>query len=120
MTHATMAGGVSDDFPDLTNKAGTTPFISKMHSALERPEFYGDCLRWSEAGTHFLIDLGQSPFVLHSRFDFAERVLLAANPRLIEKVLPNLYGHHSVTAFTRSVLPNFPNERSLIVFNSDN
>ena len=57
---------VTDDFPDLSNKAGVTPFISKLHSALEIPGVFGDCLRWSANGQSFLIDLGKFPFV--SRF----------------------------------------------------
>ena len=57
---------VTDDFPELSSKAGVTPFISKLHSALEIPDVFGDCLRWSANGQSFLIDLGRSPFV--SRF----------------------------------------------------
>ena len=66
----TTTGGaivVTDDFPDLPNKAGVTSFIAKLHSALENPGVFGDCLRWSANGQSFLIDLGRFPLFFNFR-----------------------------------------------------
>ena len=60
VSRSTTGGAVvvSNDFPEQISKAGVTPFIAKLHAALEREDVFGDCLRWSADGRRFLLDLG--------------------------------------------------------------
>ena len=75
-------------FPSLVSQLEFTnsipqPFVTKLHHALEHPGQFGDVMRWTRSGMSFFISL--------------------SNPRLTSEVLPHLFSHDSVSAFTRQL-----------------
>ena len=79
-------GGTSwdaDHTSALSSRAQLKPFIEKLYSILVRPSSFRDCLVWDEAGTAFIVS--------------------HANPRLLQQVFPDAFGHSNLHSFTRQL-----------------
>lgn len=63
-----------------SSSARLKPFIDKLYSMLLHPNNFRDCLVWDEGGTCFIVSHG--------------------NPRLLNQVLPNAFGHSNLHSFT--------------------
>jgi len=67
----------------LSSSARLKPFIEKLYNILAQPGSFRDCLVWDEGGTAFIVS--------------------HANPRLLQQVLPDAFGHSNLHSFTRQL-----------------
>lgn len=67
----------------LSSSARLKPFIEKLFNILAQPASFRDCLVWDESGTAFIVS--------------------HANPRLLQQVLPDAFGHSNLHSFTRQL-----------------
>jgi hypothetical protein len=73
----------TDATSSLSSSARLKPFIEKLYNILAQPASFRDCLVWDEAGTAFIVS--------------------HANPRLLQQVLPDAFGHSNLHSFTRQL-----------------
>ncbi len=73
----------TDPSGSLSSSARLKPFIEKLYNILAQPASFRDCLVWDEAGTAFIVS--------------------HANPRLLQQVLPDAFGHSNLHSFTRQL-----------------
>lgn len=72
-----------DGASGLSSNARLKPFIEKLFNILAQPAAFRDCLVWDESGTAFIVS--------------------HANPRLLQQVLPDAFGHSNLHSFTRQL-----------------